>query len=218
MAHRRDPAEPNDDDDEPEVVIDSHTRTGCKAPAPAYIHPAIPAAVARVIVVTPRALSQLQTSPSPSNDSTPQKNATAIHPAVFFAERGPQPVRTVSSQKNSCSCGTYYPFADCDPCATTSDPGPSLQHSDLDLDLDVHGPHGLGCGCGRVIDDEADPHAHVSTTVPVHLDACPKRRRRIMSLSSIPTFCHQCRTKTRWPKMRCMLMNASAGEWCGHKL
>ena len=84
MAHRRDPAEPNDDDDEPEVVIDSHTRTGCKAPAPAYIHPAIPAAVARVIVVTPRALSQLQTSPSPSNDNTPQKNATAIHPAVFL--------------------------------------------------------------------------------------------------------------------------------------
>lgn len=147
-----------------------------------------------------------------------------------FLLRGARDRCSRSPRKNSCSCGTYYPFADCDPCATTSDPGPSLQHSGLDLPLDVHVPHGLGCGCGRMIDDEiddddehesdeADPHAHVSTAASVHLDACLKKRRRTTSSSSsIPTFCHQCQTKTRGPKIRCTLMNASAGEWCGYKL
>ncbi|KAN0136407.1 hypothetical protein V8E53_005775 [Lactarius tabidus] len=28
------------------------------------------------------------------------------------------------------------------------------------------------------------------------------------------TFCHHCRCKTRRPKMRCILMVASAGEQC----
>ena len=95
-------------------------------------------------------------------------------------------------KKLSCSCGTYYPFADFGAYATISDPGPSLQHSDLDLELDVHGPHGLGADAERVIDDEidddgehesdeADPHARVSTAALVHLDARPKRRRRTSS-------------------------------------
>lgn len=46
------------------------------------------------------ALSNLQTSPSSSNDSTQRKKCNSTKSSRVFAVRGPQPARTVSSQKD----------------------------------------------------------------------------------------------------------------------
>ena len=101
------------------------------------------------IVVPPRALSHLQTSPSPRT-TTHRKKFNSKQSGRVFVVRGPEPARMVSLQKKSpASAEPTTPSADSGACAITSDRGPSLQHSDLDLDLGVYEPHGPGCGCGR---------------------------------------------------------------------
>ena len=56
--------------------------------------------------------------------------------------------------------------------------------------------------------NEADPRVRVTVPAPVQLDVRPKKCRRTTTLS------HHYPTKTRRPKVRCTLVNASAGERC----
>ena len=63
-------------------------------------------------------------------------------------------------------------------CATTSDPDPSLQHSDLDLVLNDARPYELRCGCRRVTGDEVVvPYTFSSSTLAAILGHVRSPRR-----------------------------------------
>ena len=100
------------------------------------------------IVVPPRVLSHLQRHPV-IQTTAHRKNATASNAAGFLLlcsrnGRAQSPLKDFSGNR-----GLFYPSGDSVAFATTSDLGPSLQHSNLNLDLDVYGLHGLVCVCGR---------------------------------------------------------------------
>ena len=167
----------------------------------------------------PRVLSHLQTSPSHSNDSTPQK-CNSNQCRRFFAVMIPQWARTISSQKFLQPPRNLLPpppTAALSPphlilvpiCNTQTSISTSTSMGPMDSDAYAEG----------VIDDEidddgehesneADPRVRVTVPAPVQLDARPKKRRRTTTLS------RHCPTKTRRPKVRCTLNNASAGDRC----